>query len=156
MTEVLLSLHVLAAVICIGPVTVAASLFPRYARDLLRSGAGDRDRALVGLLHRISRVYGRIAVVVPLLGLATAISLGVLGDGWVLVAIALTGVAAVLLVGVILPVQRELIDTAPGDVRPGLAEPMLARVALATGMFNVLWTVVVVLMVVRPGSTTGA
>ncbi|MFB6505073.1 hypothetical protein [Streptomyces sp. NPDC056410] len=30
-----------------------------------------------------------------------------------------------------------------------------ARLAMVTGVFNLLWAVVVVLMIVRPGSTTG-
>lgn len=31
-----------------------------------------------------------------------------------------------------------------------------ARLSVTTGMFNLLWAAVVVLMIVRPGSTTGA
>jgi hypothetical protein len=31
-----------------------------------------------------------------------------------------------------------------------------ARLGMVTGIFNLLWAVVVVLMIVRPGSTTGA
>jgi len=31
-----------------------------------------------------------------------------------------------------------------------------ARLGMVTGVFNLLWVVVVVLMIVRPGSTTGA
>jgi hypothetical protein len=34
----------------------------------------------------------------------------------------------------------------------GVAVPLLA---MPTGIFNLLWVVVTVLMVVRPGSTTG-
>ncbi|KIX79600.1 membrane protein, partial [Streptomyces sp. MBRL 601] len=30
-----------------------------------------------------------------------------------------------------------------------------ARLAMTTGVFNLLWAAVVVLMIVRPGSTTG-
>ncbi|MFB9414118.1 MULTISPECIES: hypothetical protein [Dactylosporangium] len=137
MTKVLLSIHVLAAIIAIGPVTVAASMFPAVARR------GD-GRAL-GLLHRICRVYSTIAVAVPVFGLATASSLGVLGDAWLLTSIALTVLAAALLGLAILPRQRRLIDDG-GDAR---------RLGMLTGVFNLLWAVVVVLMIVRPGSTTG-
>jgi hypothetical protein len=31
-----------------------------------------------------------------------------------------------------------------------------ARLGMIAGVFNLLWSVVVVLMIVRPGSTTGA
>jgi hypothetical protein len=30
------------------------------------------------------------------------------------------------------------------------------RLAMLTGVFNLLWTTVTILMIVRPGSTTGA
>jgi len=85
-TKVLLSLHVLAAIVAIGPVTVAASMFPAALRR------GDRDA--MRLLNRVCRVYALIGLAVPVLGLATAGSLGVLGDAWLIVSIALTAVAA--------------------------------------------------------------
>lgn len=31
-----------------------------------------------------------------------------------------------------------------------------ARLAMFTGLFNLLWATVTILMIVRPGSTTGA
>ncbi|WP_433789891.1 hypothetical protein [Actinoplanes sp. CA-252034] len=138
MTKLLLSLHVLAAIIAIGPVTVAASMFPAVAR---RSGVGERLR----LLHRICRVYGVVGVAVPVFGLATASSLGVLGDAWLLTSIALTLAAALILGLLIIPGQeRALVD--------GKAN----RLGMLTGIFNLLWATVTVLMIVRPGSTTGA
>jgi len=85
-TKVLLSLHVLAAIVAIGPVTVAASMFPAALRR------GDRDA--MRLLNRVCRVYALIGLAVPVLGLATAGSLGVLGDAWLIVSIALSAVAA--------------------------------------------------------------
>ncbi len=32
----------------------------------------------------------------------------------------------------------------------------MTRLHMVTGIFNLIWAVVVVLMIVRPGSTTGA
>jgi hypothetical protein len=46
----------------------------------------------------------------------------------------------------VLPGQRQLL-TSPG------AAP---RLAMYTGVFNLLWAAVTVLMIVRPGSTTAA
>lgn len=132
MTKVLLSIHVLAAIIAIGPVTVAASMFPAVARR--------GDEPALRLLHRICRVYAMIGILVPVFGLATASSLGVLGDAWLLISIGLTIVAGGLLGLVILPRQ---------------ARRETARLGMVTGIFNLLWAVVVVLMIVRPGSTTG-
>ncbi len=57
----------------------------------------------------------------------------------------LTAVAAALLAFTILPAQRSIVGGATGN--PG-------RLGMFTGVFNLLWAVVVVLMIVRPGSTT--
>lgn len=85
MTKFLLSLHVLAAIVAVGPVTVAASMFPPAARRAAPgggAGASDAARATVTVLHRVCRVYARVGIAVPVLGLATALAMGVLGDGW--------------------------------------------------------------------------
>jgi hypothetical protein len=139
MSAFLLSVHVIAAILAVGPIAVAASMFPRYATAL-----PDGDAAPARLLHRICRVYAAVALAVPVLGFATAVSMGVLGDVWVLVSIALTAAAAVVLIAFVLPGQRAALD--------GVAA---TRLAMATGMFNLLWVVVTVLMIVRPGSSTG-
>ncbi|MFF5722511.1 hypothetical protein [[Kitasatospora] papulosa] len=155
MTKFLLSLHVLAAVLAIGPVTVAASMFPKALRAA-HAGPGDGDaRSNLRLLHRICRVYGTVGVAVPVFGFATAGSLGVLGSAWLITSILLTAAAAGLLVLWILPGQDSALtalradDTAAGPA-------VTARLAMLTGVFNLLWATVTVLMIVRPGSTTGA
>jgi hypothetical protein len=146
-TKLLLSLHVLAAIVAIGPVTVAASMFPAVTRRVLAPSATGRDRAWLALLHRICRVYGLLGVAVPVFGLATASSLGVLGDAWLITSIGLTAIAALLLGLVIIPGQE-------GVLAGKLTPP--ARLGMVTGIFNLLWATVTVLMIVRPGSTTGA
>jgi len=78
--------------------------------------------------------------------------MGVLTDGWLLVSIALTGVAAALLAVAILPAQRQVIAAIDGPPAPA---QVLPRLAMFTGLFSLTWAVVVVLMIVRPGSTTG-
>lgn len=137
MTAFLLSIHVLAAIVLIGPITAAASVFPRYAR------AGDRPVLLA--LHRISRGYAIPALAVPVFGIATGARLGVLGDAWLLVSMGLTVLAAVLLVAAVIPGQRAVLAGRPTGALP-----------MVTGLFALTWAVVVVLMIVRPGSTTGA
>lgn len=141
-TKVLLSLHVLAAILAVGPVTVAASMFPAA----VRSGKAEH----LSLLHRICRVYAAVGIAVPLFGFATASALGVLGDAWLLTSIALTAAAAAVLVFQVLPGQERLL-TAPADG----AVRTRTRLAMQTGIFNLLWATVTVLMIVRPGSTTG-
>ncbi|TGN76340.1 hypothetical protein E5083_14140 [Streptomyces bauhiniae] len=148
MTKVLLSLHVLAALLAVGPVAVAASMFPATLRRAAADGEGTA-RTTLRTLHRVCRVYAGVGVAVPLFGLATAGSLGVLGDGWLITSIVLTAAAAALLALLILPAQDRALATAPSPVAPG-------RLAMLTGVFNLLWAAVTVLMIVRPGSTTGA
>ncbi|MGV9787919.1 DUF2269 family protein [Streptomyces sp. NPDC003435] len=150
MTKLLLSVHVLAAVLAIGPVAVAASVFPRALRDAHRDPA-DRE-ALAGprTLHRICRVYAAVGVAVPVFGFATARTMGVLGSGWLITSIVLTVAAAAVLGLLILPAQEAALDAAPEAPSP------VARLAMLTGVFNLLWATVTVLMIVRPGSTTGA
>ncbi|MDT9686832.1 hypothetical protein Q5762_00385 [Streptomyces sp. P9(2023)] len=161
MTKLLLSIHVLASILVVGPITVAASMFPRYARQA---------SPFATLLHQICRGYAVAGVAVPVFGLATAIQLGVLTDAWLLTSLALTAVAAAVLALAILPGQRLMLagvatgggeggdagGADPGGADAGASRAAASRLAMVTGVFNLLWTVVVVLMIVRPGSTTGA
>jgi hypothetical protein len=148
-TKVLLSIHVLAAILAIGPIAVAASVFPRYVRA--QAGEGAVDSPVAGFLHRICRGYAVLGVAVPVFGFATGASLGMLTDAWLVASVLLTALAAALLVLAILPPQRSALAAPAPDPRAAAA-----RLAMLTGVFNLLWAVVVVLMIVRPGSTTGA
>lgn len=167
MAAFLLAVHVVAAIVFVGSLTVAVSLFPRYARLALDGTTAAQGIPAVLLLHRIARVYAVLALSVPVFGFAVAVRLDVLGQSWVQVSIGLTLLAGLLLGGVVLPRQRHLLDaaTAPrpdpadaGTTVAGSAVDVAARVrhlAMASGLFNLVWVVVVVLMIVRPGSTTG-
>jgi hypothetical protein len=178
-TKLLLSIHVLVAIIAIGPVTVAASMFPAATRRALAEPTDPRGAAVLHNLHRICRVYATLGVLVPVFGLATASSLGVLGDAWLIVSIILTATAAAMLILFVLPGQAAVLRSVPASspvaapasapaLPPGDAvgaapqsvggtgRRLAARLGMVTGIFNLLWAVVVVLMIVRPGSTTGA
>lgn len=199
MTKFLLAVHVLAAIVAIGPVTVAASMFPPAARRALASPGDLRAVETVRLLLRICQVYAVVGVVVPVFGFATARNMGVLGDTWLLVSIALTALAALVLAALVLPRQAALVESltpesptaedlteesltaerpaaqrltsaspasatlvvvsatgATGEGGGGGTVRATARLAMFTGLFNLLWATVTVLMIVRPGSTTGA
>ncbi|WP_344135558.1 hypothetical protein [Saccharopolyspora halophila] len=155
MTELFLSLHVLAALLAVGPVTVAASMFPATLRRVLAEPDDDAALTTLRTLHRICRVYAGIGVAVPLFGFATASSLGVLGDAWLITSILLTAAAAGLLALLILPAQDRALAAMGGssDSTPPPLSP--ARLAGFTGIFNLLWATVTVLMIIGPGSTTG-
>ncbi|MGL5927728.1 MAG: DUF2269 family protein [Dermatophilaceae bacterium] len=167
MGKVLLSIHVLAAIVFIGPVTVAVSLFPRYARLALAVDTATAARPVLVHLHRISTVYAVLGVTVPVFGLALASELGVLTDPWLVVSIVLTLLAAAVLAAVVIPAQRRVMARVAADdarAQGGARAPdddaltwarAAGRLSIPSGVFALLWAVVVVLMVVRPGSTTG-
>lgn len=147
MTKILLIVHVLAAIIAVGPVTVAASMFPAAARQVLADPADERARAVLRNLHRVCRVYALVGVTVPVFGIATANSLHVLGDTWLIVSMVLTAIAAAVLAALVLPRQSAVLE-GPAVIAD------TKRLAMYTGIFNLLWAMVTVLMIVRPGSTT--
>lgn len=175
MTKFFLTLHVLAAVLAVGPVTVAASMFPPALR---RAQADPQDESAVAslrLLQRICSVYAFVGVAVPLTGFATAGSLGVLGSAWLIASIVLTMAAAVVLIVLVLPRQEAAlaavtgegadgvrgvrgvrVDPADGARSVAVEERTGTQLAMYTGVFNLLWVTVTVLMIIRPGSTTGA
>lgn len=143
MTTVLLAAHVIAALLTVGPVAVAGSMFPRPARLLATDpdDAGARAAALV--LHRITRVYAVVALAVPVFGVVVAVRWSAFGETWLQVSIGLTVVAALVLALGVLPAQRWVLD--------GSAAGGAARTAMLTGVFNLLWVAVAVLMVLQPG-----
>ncbi|MEU6273584.1 DUF2269 family protein [Streptomyces populi] len=171
MTKFLLAVHVIAAIVAIGPVTVAASMFPPAARKALEAPDDTSALATVRLLHRICQVYAVAGAAVPVFGFATASDMGVLGDTWLIVSIALTALAAVVLAALVLPRQSAILEGAEqaevqGEGQEKGREGALrvravdraatVRLAMFTGIFNLLWATVTVLMIIRPGSTTGA
>nr|WP_254594750.1 protease [Streptomyces sp. 8P21H-1] len=166
-------------------------MFPPSARRALAEPGDPRAAETLRLLHRICRVYAAVGIAVPVLGMATALSMGVLDDAWLVVSMVLTGIAAAVLLALVLPRQEELLEAveAGGAVKAAATVPVAApetaataaasasastststststegaasarltvRLAMFTGLFNLLWATVTVLMIVRPGSTTGA
>ncbi|WP_440073404.1 hypothetical protein [Streptosporangium sp. OZ121] len=173
MEAVLLSIHVLAGIVFVGGSAVATSLFPRYApvaagvpvgpavgadpagspSEAPRApeapappeASGERNRAVAVALHRITRVYGVFGVVVPVVGIVLALVQGRMGEGWIFVSIALTALAGGLLALRIYPEQRDAL-AAPDD------GGRLRGLSMVAGIYNLLWAVVVVLMIARPGA----
>ena len=153
LANVLITAHVVAAVLLIGPITVAASRFLRCVRAAAGPGPG-AARAVAGELHSITRGYAALSVLVPALGVGVASYLQVFTQRWLIVAIGLTVVAAVLLAWVIVPGQarllRRLDDLGPGGGAVDALRPEVARLGAATGAFGLLWVVIAALMVLRP------
>jgi uncharacterized membrane protein len=148
-TKFFLILHIVAAIVAIGPVAVAASMFPPVARRALAApGEGD-SAATLGVLNRICKVYALVAIAVPMFGFAAAGVMKVTGQTWVIVSIVLTAVAAGVLAGLVLPAQSTLLNADGATVKS------TKQLAMVTGIFNLLWVAVTIIMIVRPGSTLG-
>jgi hypothetical protein len=154
MAKFLLSVHVLAVIIAVGPVAIAASMFPRFLRQVDDVDDGKARIPTLCILNRICRVYAVVGLAVPVFGFATGSSLGVLNRPWVIVSIAITAVAAAILALQLLPGQEAAL--AAVERLDSTLEQRARRLAMVTGIFNLLWVSVTILMIARPGSTTGA
>jgi hypothetical protein len=62
----------------------------------------------------------------------------------IIISIVLTGLAALVLGLLVLPYQQRVLDGKPTPT---------AQLAMYTGLFNLLWAVVTVVMIFRPGSS---
>jgi hypothetical protein len=144
-TSIFLTAHVVIALLTLGPVGVAGSMFPPFARTLSRDPSDAGARTVAGVLYRICRVYSVIALMIPAFGLIVAIQWTKLDQAWLLVSIALTVLAAALLTFGVLPAQRRVLaGTAAGS--------SAGRIAMLMGLFNLAWVGVAVLMVLQPGA----
>lgn len=138
--NVLLILHVATAIMFIGPVTVATSVFPRFStRETL---------PVAREFYRISRGYGFGSLAVIALGLILAQRTDYLGQGWVNASLAIFILAYGLLLGFIVPRQRRLLAAldAGTDVTPADLAPLRAT----SGVFGLAWVVILYLMVAKP------
>lgn len=140
--NLLLIAHVLAAILTIGPVTVAASAFPRH---LLAATDGSTAAAVEA--HRVTRQYGATSLAVAAIGLALADQTGQLDQGWLQVALGLFVAGAVVLLAVVVPGQRAVLAAADEGV---LGASALGRLHATTGLYSLLWTGTLVLMVTKP------
>jgi hypothetical protein len=168
MESLLLSVHVMAGIVFVEGSAVATSLFPRYVPVLVGvpSGAavpgapstlpsetpqasGERNRAVALALHRITRGYSTLGLIVPAVGIVLAFVQGRSGEIWITVSMVLTAAAGVLLALQIYPRQRDALAE-PGD------RDRLRTLHMLAGIYNLLGAIVVVLMIVRPGHAPGA
>lgn len=147
-------LHVAAAIILLGPVVVATSMFPAEAAKARAGGEESTGRASV--LHKITKTYGLLSVLVPLLG-------GVImaldwethkTNYWLHTAIVLAVTAWGILYFMVIPQQRKIMgslgaldpaDADPADVTSNF-EMAKAQASAGAGIFNLLWFIVLILM----------
>ena len=149
MEYVLLVIHIATAIIFIGGVTVSASVFPRYATaDAAAPFAdiGGHPSALA--MHRITKGYGRLAIITPVVGVVLALLLGRLAEPWIVISLFLVVLGGFVLVAKVIPAQREMLRVPPTD--PDARK----RAMLHPGLLNLIWLTVLVLMITKPGGAS--
>lgn len=142
--RVLLVVHILFAVVALGTLTMAISVFPRAIRESGTSGT----ETPAFLAAKVKR-YGKVLLVVPTAGLVLAWRQERFGQTWVLLALILMGVALLLLWGVVVPRQARVVKALQNGADEA-SLPLGGPLAAATVGFNLLWVAILVLMVVKP------
>lgn len=154
MTTFLIVAHVLAAVLFLGPVTVAVSTFQGQAN---KAHADDPQAAgAATVLHKITSLYGVLAALVPLLGVAIMFTnTAYWSHVPFLVAIALAVIAWVILLLLIIPRQKKmmgtlgLLDAADFDPEHDQVDDFdttTSQLSMFGGIFSLLWVIMLVLM----------
>jgi uncharacterized membrane protein len=143
--NVLLIIHVAAAIVFLGPVTFATGAFVRYAE----TGAENIATAM----NRTTRVYGWGSLAVPVFGLALAGQGSYFDKSWVMISLTLFVIGIVLLLAVIVPGQKQAIEiVAAGDGSAvELPSGLKARLSAVSGVYGLLWLVILYFMIAKPG-----
>lgn len=158
MTTILIVLHVLAAVLFLGPVTVAVSTFQTRAVNAHAGNA--RAAGAASVLHKITSLYGMLAALVPLLGVAVMLTdSAYMTQGRFHAAIGLAVVAWIILLLLIIPRQKKmmgalgLLDAADLDPEKDVLSEEAwgktkSQLSMFGGIFSLLWVIMLVLMYV--------
>ena len=154
MTTVFTVLHVLAAGLFLGPVTVAVSTFHKYALEA--DHGSDRAKGTTRLLHSITRTYGIGSLLVPLMGFAVMVSDWATYKSYYLIhtGIVLSIIAWAVLFFLILPLQTKCIHqlglaeagSDPVDLSGFHLRAAAKRLPMLGGIFCALWFVTAILM----------
>ena len=154
MTTFLIFLHVVAAILLLGPVVVSTSMFPRQVAES-RAGC-EEATGRASVLYRITKTYGMLSLLVPLLGGAVLASdwETYKANYWFHTAIVLSVIAWAILLGMVIPQQRKMMgtlgalpaaDADPADQTTNF-EKSKAKATAGAGIFNLLWMLTLILM----------
>ena len=148
MTSFLVFLHVAAAILLIGPVCVSTSSFQTQRP---KSAQGEHA-ALVSarVLHNITKTYGYISAIVPILGLGVFLSdiSAYKSEVNFHIAILVAIVAWCLLFFVINPKQKKAMASLESNETFDYAAAKKPLSAFG-GVFNLLWIICLILMYVH-------
>ncbi len=145
--------HILAAVLFLGPVTVAVSTFQVQA---LKAYEGSQDaRGAAKMLYRITSTYSMLSLLVPLSGFAVMMVTGEFwSQGRFHASILLSLIGWALLLFVIAPKQKAMMgalglleeDENDNDYQISDWGKAKAQLSMFGGIFALLWVVTAVLM----------
>ncbi|TQE43754.1 DUF2269 domain-containing protein [Corynebacterium phoceense] len=153
MTTLAIAIHVIAAILLVGPVMVSTSMFPA---QIINAQGG--NTGALSILHRITKTYGLFSAIVPVLGVAVFLTdLATYGkQGQFHASIALAIVAWALLIFVVIPKQKAVVAALGGDTdtvqaaspadKPVDLEKSRSQIAMFSGIFNLLWIIIAILM----------
>lgn len=145
MTSLFIAAHVIAAILLLGPVTVATS---QFSPQMWKAAEGD-DKAFgaTRTLHDITNSYGYISAIVPILGIAVFVmDMSTYGrQGQFHVSILLAVIAWALLFFLIIPRQKKAMAALSGEGIADFAKDK-KQLAILSGIFNLLWVVIAILM----------
>ena len=146
MMKLLLAAHLIFVVFAVGPLVHAATTAGRG----IRTGDGTATASA----SRVLRIYSYVSVLVIVAGMGLMSQkedghkLGEFSDAWIWVSLVLWLVAIGLVLGVMVPT----LDKATKDIGEQKSVVTLtARVAASGGVVALLFLVIVVLMVYKPG-----
>jgi uncharacterized membrane protein len=147
--KLLLFLHLLAAIFAVGPLVAAATTASRALRT--------SDAAAATSAARMIRLYSYVSVVVVILGLGLmsqnapgpgSEEVAKIGDTWIWLSLLLWVCAMALSLGLLAPSLTKASAEIGGS---GSAQGLVGRVAAAGGVIALIYAVIVLLMVYRPG-----
>lgn len=155
MGTLLIILHVLTAVLFLGPVTVAVSSFQSRAVEAHNGNATAQGSALT--LYKITQTYGMLSLLVPLIGFAVMFTNdGYWSDGRFHASIALAVLAWAVLIFLIMPRQKKLVgalglleadELEAGNFDVADWNKAKGQLSMFGGIFSLLWVIIAVLMV---------
>lgn len=148
MTSLLIAIHVLAAVLLMGPVMITVSA---YQGQIMKAKDGDaKALGAATTLHRLTSKYGPLSAIVPVAGIAVFLTnLSAFGsEGRFHISILLAVIAWVILIAVIIPRQKKTLAALEGGDQVVDFAKEKKQLSMFGGIFNLLWIITALLMFV--------
>nr|WP_276650882.1 DUF2269 domain-containing protein [Corynebacterium vitaeruminis] len=154
MAHFLIILHILTAMLFLGPVTVAVSTF--HTRALAAHNGEENAKGAASTLYKITQAYGNLSILVPLIGFAIMFTNSKFWhEGRFHASILLAVIAWVLLYFVIYPRQKKMMgalglleadEQAAETYEVADWDKAKGQLSMFGGIFSLLWVVIAILM----------